>query len=911
MIGGLFGSLAFLNPWALTALLALPVVYILLRITPPVPKTVAFPAVRLLDGLEPKEHTPSHTPWWILLLRLLMAALLLLALARPVLNPSQSAGTNGPLLLMIDNGWGAAQNWGDIQSAAISEIEQAGRQKQNITILTSAPEADTKAPQVYGPVTVSDALSFVRALKPYPWPAALGALRGILPDLSDAHVLWLSDGLEKPGQPALIRALAAQSKNGKVIFHVPAQGSLPLSLKSPEKFHSQPSIMIDGPHNLEPNAPVRVQLLSVQGKILDDKLVETDGQSFPVSVSFDLPQAQRNQASAFRITGQNTAAAHYFMDASGGPKTVAIIAPEEAAQASQLTEDSFYLIKALEPYTTLLQGPLGEIIDQDPSMIVLPDIGVLPPETLNGLSAWVEAGGLLLRFAGPTMTTQARGQDTLVPTPLRSEARNVKGSLSWDKPLAATPIAPDSPLYGLDADEDLRVSGQILPEFSSDLEDKTWMQLEDGTPLITAAQRGGGLIVMVHTTASPEWSNLPLSGFYVQLLKHLLKFSGHSGALSLDQSGMLQPVQMLDGFGSLQSPAAHVLPIDAADFEKQTPMPQHPPGFYGRGGLQKALNLGDHLPPLRASLGGDGMVLKTYDRAFEKDLAPLLLSAAFVLFLLDALIMLFLSSAKWPRLSFKGKTVAVLILLAFSAPARAQIPQESQDLTLAYVRTGNVSIDALSEKGLKVLAVALNMRTSAEPKHVRGVSLETDTLVFYPLLYWPISAAQEPPGAEALQNLQAYLDHGGSILVDTRDGQKSSPALRKVLSGLNIPPLSPLPEDHVLNKTFYLLKSYPGRYEGAPLWVEGQSAGGRDGVSSVILGSHDWVGAWAELNIVTRGGQQYLSGMTPRHEQSLRFGVNLVMYALTGNYKADQVHVPHILERLGRGSPARNGRSHP
>ncbi|MCB9982234.1 MAG: DUF4159 domain-containing protein [Rhodospirillales bacterium] len=902
MIGGLPGTLAFLNPWALTALLGLPVIYILLRITPPAPRTIAFPAVRLLAGLEPKEHTPSHTPWWILLLRLLMAALLLLALARPVLNPAPASAVDGPLVLVIDNGWGAAQSWDDIQDTALHEITQAGRQGQNITLLTTAAQSDIQGPQVHGPLTMSDALAFVRALKPAPWESSLGALRATLPDVRNARVIWLSDGLEKPGHAALARTLEGM---GSLSLYMPVPEALPLSLKAPERFRAHPAIVLDGPHNLSSQAPVRVQLLGAAGKILDDRLVETAGRSFPIEVEFDLPQVQQAHAGSFRIAAQNTAGARYFLDGLGGPKSVAIIAPEEASQSARLTEDSFYLVKALEPYATILQGELSDVFAQNPSMMILPDVGVIPPDLLNDLSTWVEGGGVLLRFAGPTMV-QAHGIDSLTPVALRREARNVKGSLSWDRPLSVQPIAPASPLYGLTPDEDLRISGQILPEFSSDLGDKIWVTLEDGTPLITADQRGAGLVVMVHTTASPEWSNLPLSGFYVQMLKRLLQFSGAGASTpSLDQNGLLQPVQVLDGFGALQSPGAQVLPIDAAAFDEQIPDAAHPPGFYGRSGLQKALNLGDHLPTPRAITASEGASLKTYGRKFEKDLVPALLCAAFMLFLLDALIMLFLSGAKWPRPSLKKTSlVALCILSLFGAlPAQAQTPEAAQELTLAYIRTGNVSIDAISQKGLEVLAAALNMRTSAEPKYVRGVSPESDTLVFYPLLYWPISAAQNPPSPQALANLQAYLDHGGTILVDTRDGKSSSEVLRRTLANLNIPPLTPLTEEHVLNKSFYLLKNrFPGRYDGATLWVEGQSAGGRDGVSPVILGSHDWASGWAELSLVTRGEQHYLSGMTPRHEQSLRFGVNLVMYALTGNYKADQVHVPHILERLGRGN---------
>jgi hypothetical protein len=103
----------------------------------------------------------------------------------------------------------------------------------------------------------------------------------------------------------------------------------------------------------------------------------------------------------------------------------------------------------------------------------------------------------------------------------------------------------------------------------------------------------------------------------------------------------------------------------------------------------------------------------------------------------------------------------------------------------------------------------------------------------------------------------------------------------------------------VLSKTFYLINDYPGRFAGGQVWVEATRARGEDEVSSVILGSNDWAGAWAAdqsgraLYAVVPGGEV-------QREMAYRFGVNLVMYALTGNYKADQVHVPAILERVGQ-----------
>jgi hypothetical protein len=136
--------------------------------------------------------------------------------------------------------------------------------------------------------------------------------------------------------------------------------------------------------------------------------------------------------------------------------------------------------------------------------------------------------------------------------------------------------------------------------------------------------------------------------------------------------------------------------------------------------------------------------------------------------------------------------------------------------------------------------------------------------------------------------------------------------LRTILSSLDIPQLEPVPRDHVLTKTFFLLRDFPGRYTDGQLWVEalpedaeGEGEGpGRpvragDGVSSIMITSNDLAGAWA----MRPDGQPMLplTGSDPRQrEMAFRAGVNIVMYVLTGNYKADQVHIPALLERLGQ-----------
>lgn len=292
---------------------------------------------------------------------------------------------------------------------------------------------------------------------------------------------------------------------------------------------------------------------------------------------------------------------------------------------------------------------------------------------------------------------------------------------------------------------------------------------------------------------------------------------------------------------------------------------------------------------------------------------PHLLCAAFVLFLIDWLIMIALQTGLSARMMRPAVTAVILLALLSPSAAHAQDAGQAEatryasELHLAFIRTGVAQIDLTAHAGLEALSNTLTQRTSVEPAGIVAIDPEHDELAFFPVIYWPVVAGPVALSPEAIRNIQSYLDHGGTILFDTRDQQSTAQGglmsgganaetLRRLTAGLNIPPLVPMPADHVLTRSFYLMKDFPGRYEGGTIWVEENSASGRDGVSSVIVGNHDWASAWAAGS---NGGPR-LKGGPQQQEMALRFGVNLVMYALTGNYKADQVHMPHILERLGQ-----------
>lgn len=935
MIGTPFGALTFLHPWILTGLLFLPALWFLLRVTPPAPRRIFFPPAHILAGLTPKDRTPKQTPWWILLLRLLAAALVIMALAGPVLNPGSALPGAGGIRLVMDNSWAGAQNWALQTAEADALLKRAGRENREIHVMTTAPQAGKAAPLLHGPLTVAQAESLLRGLSPQPWPADYTAMETALRDArprNGLHSYWLGHGLAEGDPAAVIRALQGQ---GGLTYRRPAASQLPLLLRPPAAGATALAARIDAPAQNAPPFPVTAQAIAGDGRLLDSLAVMIDPAKLPQVISFDIPESLRAQVAMIRLAGRDSAGTVLLTDDRFRNRTIGIVTPDNVDETAPLTEASHYIRQAFGNAAHVLAGPVLNLLDSDISILVMPDVGALPPGTLDALEKWVRAGGMLLRFAGPNMT---QGEQFLTPVPLRGGGRALDGALTWEKPVKLAPFPDSSPFYGLPVTEDIIVNRQILAEPVAGIEQMTWAVLEDGTPLITAAPRDKGLLVMVHTTATPLWSDLVLSGTFVKMMQRIVTISPGSAGQGR-ATGALQPLWTLSGRGVLESPGAHVKPLPAEmPAAGLIPDSAHPPGIYGRAGIQTVFNLGDHIarpqimPPFPA-----GVTDTIYGASAERDIAPALLLAALFLFAFDWLLMIVMQNG---FLRLPARRAAFVVILAcvgmgmvMISPAMAE-DSRAQDsraqnngtqdgaardrnitpamieyaasLHLAYIRSGDNAIDNNAAAGLKVLADTLAARTSVEPTGVVGLDLSRDELSFFPFIYWPVAAGGIVPDDKALHRIQHYIDHGGLILIDTRDrlsgtgnesgGGRNAAALRALLGGLDIPPLKQIDDDHVLKKSFYLLSAWPGRYDGGVLWVEEPGATGRDNVSAVIIGSHDWAAAWAAG---AQGGTR-LSGGARQQELALRFGVNAVMYALTGNYKADQVHIPHILERLGQ-----------
>ncbi|MEQ8964179.1 MAG: BatA domain-containing protein, partial [Azospirillaceae bacterium] len=639
---GALGALAFGAPWILAALAALPVIWWLLRVTPPAPRAQDFPAIRLLYDLRRREETPQRTPWWLLLLRLVLAALVILALSRPVLDPGEALPGSGSVVIAVDDGWAAARDWPARRTAMLDAIDRAERAGRTVILLPTSAAADGAPPALSGVLRPAEARGRVEAMVPRSWPVNRQAAADALEDPEAAaaleqagFALWLTDGLAGPGTQALaerlrgtggLRVLAPEDLATARLMEPPAAEGAGLVVP----VHRATA---GGAETLE------VRLSGPGGRLLGSRPAAFEVEATTAEARFDLPVELRNEAARIDLAGQTTAGATVLLDDRWRRRPVGILSESAEVAAQPLLSATYYLDRALAPYSAVRAGGLDDLLDPTAgglAALLLPDIGTPLPADREALERFMEAGGVVVRFAGPLM---AANPDTLVPVPLRFGDRALTGALTWSEPQPLAPFPPESPFYGLSIPDDVIVRRQVLAEPTVDLASKTWARLADGTPLITAEPRGEGHLVLVHTTAGPDWSTLPLSGLFVQMLRRVAALG--AGVEGGEGARALAPVRVLDGFGRTRAPSAGVEPIPAGALADLVPGPRHPPGWYGTEDSRRAVNLGDRIER-PAPLGAlpPGVQRLGYGGTGATALAPWLLAAAMALTVIDLAIAL-------------------------------------------------------------------------------------------------------------------------------------------------------------------------------------------------------------------------------------------------------------------------------
>lgn len=932
--------LSFGAPMLLWGLIALPVIWWLLRFTPPKPQTEVFPPLRILARVLKSDDTPNRSPWWLTLLRLVMAALVIFALAEPVWNPRERIPVGGNLLaLVMDNGWASAPDWDERVATAGRLINDAEKKEMPIILAFTAEKAN----QQIGPYSAAEARNRLNAVRPRPVPAdrqgVFLAVANTIGDSTGVTLALLTDGLAakddaKAFAPLLERRLA------NIVWAAPDRLDM-VGLTAADNGLDRFSVTaVRAPSGASPRF-MTAGAFDEKGRRIGDAAITFRPGETSASGEIVVPFELRNDFASIALDGENQAAGVRVLDGTAKRRRVGLLSQAPTDDTRQLLSPLYYIRRALEPSADIIEPKspdlleaIPQLLEQKPAVIVMGDVGTIPEATREPLIKWMQNGGTLIRFASTRLLT-AGNDEELLPVKLRLGERQLGGALSWTEPQKVTEFPSNGPFAKLAPPQDVTVTRQILAEPTPSLAERTWATLADGTPLVTADRRGKGIVVLFHITPSATWSNLPISGSFVEMLRAIVQLSRNQGAAGTTTEGVpaasLPPYRMIAADGQIEPPTGDAKPLQTG----RGPLPvtiENPPGLYGTEDGVFAHNLltaDATLAPISRPTTSVPVIAESYAADESRDMKGPLLFGALALLILDGLIVLWLAGL-WRRNARRitAAAIALIVLPALFLPvspasANDAKPDDQQAIEatmvtrLAYVLTGNSSIDSVSRAGMTGLTRFLREKTALEPGEPTGVNVENDDLAFYPLIYWPVDANVPAPSQAAIARIDEYMKNGGTILFDTRDQYatsletSTSPAtlrLREILGNLNVPPLEPVPSDHVLTKSFYILNDFPGRFAGSPLWVEASLEASNpdnrpvrtgDGVTPIMITANDFAGAWA----VDGSGSPLLPTVPSdpmQRDLAFRSGVNIMMYMLTGNYKSDQVHVPDLLQRLGQ-----------
>ncbi|KZY32102.1 LytTR family transcriptional regulator, partial [Roseovarius sp. HI0049] len=723
----MLGPIGFTAPWLLLALAALPILWILLRAVPPAPIRRRFPGVALMLGLTDDDTVTDRTPWWLLLLRMLAVAALIVGLAGPVLNPQNDGeqAATGPLLIVLDGSWAAARDWPAQEDLLDAMLAEAGRESRPVAILRLA---EPQAPNFQAAETWRSRLS---GLAPTAWEASPGTMAEAAAMLGDEdfETRWFSDGLAREGRDQLLSEL--QSRGPVTVYESPAPvialapatiNDGAVQLTATRALAGTPREVTIEAHGRDPSGTPRM-LATLPLTFEADATTATGELSIPAEL--------RARLTRFEIAGQRHAGAVTLTDDSLRRREIALIAGREDREGLELLSPLHYLEQALAPSADILDGALIDVLPANPDVIVLADVATLSGAEQAELLEWAEGGGLLLRFAGPRLAASDVSRDEeapLMPVRLRAGGRTVGGAMSWGEPKSLAPFPEESPFFGLELRDDVTVSAQVMAQPDPTLASRVIAQLTDGTPLVTRKRIGAGQVVLFHVTANAEWSTLPLSGLFVQMLERLAVSSAVAlPDLSEMQGTTWQPVEVLDGFGTLDD--AGTLP--GVDGEKLITDPIGPdlrPGLYEGPDRRLALNVIEEDTTLSPATWPANVPVRGLARPPEAPLGGWLLAAALVLLMADILASLALSGRLMPAR-------AALILAALLALPQQSEAQEqdkalaaASEVVLAHVLTGDSQLDEAAHAGLRGLGETLYFRTSVEPSAPIGVNLEEDDL---------------------------------------------------------------------------------------------------------------------------------------------------------------------------------------
>ena len=723
--------LGFAQPLVLLGLLSLPVLWWLLRLIPPRPRVQKLGSEKLLLDILPKEETPARTPWWLTLLRLTLAALLIIAAAGPLWNPPLATSqASAPLALLIDDGWAAAATWDTRIRTAEDLIARAETDGRGVAIIALSEVGRDISLETPGAARVR-----LRQLKPKPHsvdrtealpaitrflagapssnccgsPTASMSRRARSSSPSSASCRRASPITVVEGGVAPAHALtAADNAAGSLTVKVLRAG-----LKR-QRHRPRARARPEGP-------AARRGAVRLQGQRARDRSrVRPAGRN---------PQRHRAARNCRRALGRRGATARQALAPPHDRRRHRLDRRYRAAAArldlSISRARSTRSPTCGSPSAARPRRRSSSSSMQNLPMLILADVGNVG-EARERLGKWIDEGGVLVRFAGPRL---AAADDDLIPVKLRRGGRTLGGSLSLGAAAAARGVLARKPVQHHAGAErrDGDASGAGRAGLGPDRP-----HLGDARRRHAAGHRGAARQGRDRAVPRDRRHALVRPAAVGRLRRHAqahrrarrLERECRDGSKRRRAREAVPANRVLDGFGAFTPPPSTARPVAAGYSFRATA--DHPPGFYGPPEGLLAVNTlipTDRLTPLDyAPLSAR---LEAYRLGEPKDLRGPLFMAALALLVIDALVVFWLAGGLY-RLMPRRRAVASALVLGFLAatllashalaqgtppaqatpaappdPAAIEFAKKMTiETRLAYILTGDTEVDNVSKAGL-------------------------------------------------------------------------------------------------------------------------------------------------------------------------------------------------------------------
>ncbi len=788
-------------------------------------------------------------------------------MAQPISSrESNEAASFSRIAIVVDNTYSSAASFDSIKNA-IRTIAKKYQNSEIAIIETVEPNQNL----VYG--SYENALKEIEAIEPkLAFPDRDKALDLIRKAASspDTRLIYFYDGFTHKNQISdeSLKAIAEIANE----IYLPRNLPSFISLKDSNVRHYEVAI---SNYNLQ-NKIYAIEAFNQKSEAIKTWQVEVPASDSAYAVKLERLSDEQNlqQIAGFRIRGENHSGAVWIEANEISFPNVAMVTSSLEKQSNQpLLDPEYYIEKAIADYSTFSKIDYSASISDDISLVIVPEPSAMNQSFKEQIDEYVRKGGNVLYIADSS--DKAISFDSIVS----SEKEQKIGGFN-----------KESRFKNLQIPKDISFKRVAIADSEQVYENLIW--LENGVSLLSGYEIGDGYVYQLNSGITDEWSNIALSGFFVELLKEISgkrkTSSDFNGRYEPEEIHNIirdsRPVYLLDVYGRISS---------LGQQKSQSGIVQA--GVYENSKGSFAVNISPQVNPMKKVELSKARFIE--DITEDRNFVIIIIIIALTLIFGDLLYTLF--GNKFAAL--RRLAIAFCFIVSYTAQANAEEVKlaDSDNIALGCVRSNHNAVNELCLKALTNISRELDRRTSAKMRKPMLVELDSPDINLLPVIVYTIESEQI--GTSDYDNMLRYMNNGGVILFDSRGRIATNSSELSSLIGFGESKI--VDGNHVLKKTFYLVDNFVGANGRKALYIPDSYNKQGEGISPAIFTDADFISMWAaipeNIAVIASGGDLKYREM----EMSVRSGVNIVLYSMTGNYKNDNIHLSIINERKKKTQP--------